>query len=221
MGKTKIRKIGFALLWLGFVSYAFLLAPPDRPDTVDLIIRLSTGEVEGINSAIVALFYLMGIWPVAYGCVLFGDGRGQKVPAYPFAIASYAVGAFAILPYLALRQPNPSFTPPKDWFLKLQDSRLLGIGLLVGAIAIVFFGISQGDWADFSQQWQTSRFIHVMSLDFCLLCLLFPALLKDDMQRRGITQPLVFWIVALIPLFGPLAYLSLRPSLPAMETQVA
>jgi len=85
----------------------------------------------------------------------------------------------------------------------------------------VFFGISQGDWADFSQQWQTSRFIHVMSLDFCLLCLLFPALLKDDMQRRGITQPLVFWIVALIPLFGPLAYLSLRPSLPAMETQVA
>lgn len=221
ISEKMVRKIGFALLWLGFVGYAFLLAPPDRPDTVDLIIRLSTGEVEGINPAIAALFYLMGIWPVAYGCVLFSDGRGQNIPAYPFAIASYAVGAFAILPYLALRQPNPTFTPPKDWFLKLQDSRILGIGLLVGAIAIVVFGISQGDWLDFSQQWQTSRFIHVMSLDFCLLCLLFPTLLKDDMQRRGLTKPSIFWMVTLIPLFGPLAYLALRPSLPAMETQAA
>ncbi|MEC4806843.1 MAG: DUF2834 domain-containing protein [Jaaginema sp. PMC 1079.18] len=216
-----IRKIGFACLWLGFVVYALGFSPPDTPDTLDLIVRLSTGEIEGINPAIVALFYLMGIWPIIYGCVLFFDGHHQKIPAYPFAIASYAVGAFAILPYLALRSPNPEFAPPKNWFLKLQDSRILGWGLTLATIAIAVYGISQGDWANFSQQWQNNRFIHVMSLDFCWLCLLFPALLKDDMQRRGLTQPWLFWGVSLIPLWSPLLYLSLRPPVPVTEPQAA
>jgi hypothetical protein len=62
-------------------------------------------------------------------------------------------------------------------------------------------------------QWQSNRFIHVMSLDFCLLCLLFPALLRDDMARRGLKNPQLFWLTALIPLFGPLIYLCVRPPL--------
>jgi len=37
------EKIGFGLLWVGFVTYAFLLAPPDQPDTFELIKNLSTG----------------------------------------------------------------------------------------------------------------------------------------------------------------------------------
>ena len=91
---------------------------------------------------------------------------------------------------------------------------ITGIGVSVGTLALVAYGITQGDWGDFIQQWQTSRFIHVMSLDFCVLCLSFPALLGDDMARRGVKSPLLFWISALIPLFGPLIYLCLRPPLP-------
>jgi len=83
------------------------------------------------------------------------------------------------------------------------------------------FGLFKGDWADFAQQWQTNRFIHVMSLDFCLLCLLFPALLGDDMARRGWKNSQVFWAVALVPLVGPLLYLCLRPSLPDSGDEVA
>ncbi|BBD64326.1 hypothetical protein NIES4072_20110 [Nostoc commune NIES-4072] len=33
------------------------------------------------------------------------------------------------------------------------------------------------------------------------------------MARRGIKDIRVFWVVALFPLFGPLVYLCLRPSL--------
>jgi len=102
-------KIGFWLLWLGFITYAFIFAPPDRVDTITLITNLSTGKLEGINPLIVALFNIMGIWPMIYSCVLFSDGRGQKIPAWVFALLSFAVGAFALLPYLALRQPNPHF----------------------------------------------------------------------------------------------------------------
>jgi hypothetical protein len=216
-----VRKVGFWLLWLGFIAYAFLLAPPNQPDTLQLIKNLSTGNWEGINPLVVSLFNIMGVWPMIYSCLLFIDGRGQKIPAWPFATLSLGVGAFALLPYLALREPNPDFTGKKNVFLKLLDSRLTGVALSIGAITLVSYGLINGDWGNFIQQWQTSRFIHVMSLDFCLLCLLFPALLGDDMARRGLKNPQLFWLSALIPLFGSLIYLCLRPPLLEVSNEVA
>ena len=214
------RKIGFWLLWVGFVAYAFLLAPPNQPDTIELIKNLSTGKWEGINPLIVALFNIMGIWPLIYACLVFIDGKEQKISAWPFASVSFGVGAFALMPYLALRQPNQEFTGSKNIFLKLLDSRWLGVALTVGTLGLLSFGLLKGDWGNFIEQWQTSRFIHVMSLDFCLLCLLFPALLGDDMARRGLKNSQLFWVVALVPLIGPLMYLCLRPPLPDSKQEV-
>jgi hypothetical protein len=85
---------------------------------------------------------------------------------------------------------------------------------------LVAFGLTKGDRSDFVGQWQTSRFIHVMSLDFCLLCLLFPALLTDDMERRGMQNLIAFWAVTLVLLFGPLAYLCTRPPLPENNPKI-
>ncbi|HBK96651.1 MAG TPA: DUF2834 domain-containing protein [Microcoleaceae bacterium UBA10368] len=213
------RKISFWLLWIGFSTYAFVFAPPDSPETITLITNLSTGKVADINPLIVALFNIMGIWPLIYSCVLFADGRGQKIPAWLFATLSFGVGAFALVPYLALREPNPEFSGNKNIFLKVLDSRFTGIFLTLGAAALVGFGLTQGDWSDFILQWQTSRFIHVMSLDFCMLSLLFPALLADDMARRGMQNSTAFWAVTLVPLFGPLAYLCTRKPLPENNVQ--
>ena len=215
------RKIGFGLLWVGLLVYAFLLAPPNQPDTVELIKNLSTGKWEGINPLIISLFNIMGVWPLIYSGLLFIDGREQKIPAWLFATGSFGVGAFALLPYLALRQPNQQFTGSKDILLKLMDSRWLGIVLTLGSLALLSFGLLNGDWRDFIQQWQTNRFIHVMSLDFCLLCLLFPALLGDDMARRGLKNPAFFWVVALLPLIGSSLYLCVRPPLPDSTEKVA
>ncbi|MBE9232250.1 DUF2834 domain-containing protein [Cuspidothrix issatschenkoi LEGE 03284] len=206
------RKLIFGLLWLGFVSYAFFLAPPDNfPESLELIKNLSTGNWQGINPLIISLFNIMGIWPFVYSAVVFFDGRNQKIPAWPFASAAFGLGAFALLPYLALREPNQTFIGEKNSFLKILDSRILGILLTIGT-AVLFIYSLQGDWADFVQQWQTSRFIHVMSLDFVMLSLLFPTLLGDDMTRRGWQNHQLFWVFAIIPLFGPLIYLSIRPS---------
>lgn len=208
-----IRRIGFWLLWLSFVGYATFLAPPNDPDTFSLIADLSTGRWNGINPLVIALFNIMGIFPMIYSSILFFDGRGQKLPAWIFVMLSFAVGAFAILPYLALRQPNPIFTGEKNWFLKWLDSRWNGIFLTLGAIGLLIYGFTAGDWADFVQQWQSSRFIHVMSLDFCLLCLLFPTLVPDDMQRRGWLRRPVFWLASLVPLVGSAGYLAIRPAI--------
>lgn len=208
------RKIGFIVLWLGFVTYAFFLAPPEQPNTFELIKNLSTGKWDGINPLIISLFNIMGVFPMIYSCLLFIDGRAQKISAAPFAVASFGVGAFALLPYLFLREPNTEFPGDKNWLIKILDSRITGVLLFISAVILVSYGLVNGDLGDFIGQWQTSRFIHVMSLDFCLLCLLFPALLGDDMARRGMNNTALFWIAALIPLFGALGYLCVRSPLP-------
>ncbi|AFY59735.1 hypothetical protein [Synechococcus sp. PCC 6312] len=207
-----VRRLGFLALWLGFVIYAFGFAPPDQPDTLALIQRLVGGPWAGINPLIIALFNIMGVWPFIYLCVLLVDGRGQKIPAWPFVGGSFALGAFALLPYFVLRNPNPAFRGEMDKGLKLTESRGLAVSLLVGGLALFGYGLTQGNWPDFVHQWHTSRFIHVMSLDFCLLTLLFPAVLGDDLQRRGLGWGSLAW-VALIPFFGPLIYLCCRPPL--------
>lgn len=214
-------RLGFGLLWLGFLGYATLLAPPDQPDTLDLITRLINGPWEGINPLIIALFNLMGVLPVVYGMFLYSDGRGQKLPAFVFALGTFVVGAFALLPYLALRRPNPEFEGPVGWWIRIQDSRWLGLVVAVGAIALFGWGAITGDWADFIQQWQTSRFIHVMSLDFLLLSSLTAALLGDDLARRGVEKPELLAKIALIPFFGPLIYICCRPPLQSNITPIA
>lgn len=216
-----LKKTFLGLIWIGFIAYAFLLAPPDRPETIELIKDLSTGNWEGINPSIVSLFNLMGIWPVIYSCLLLFDGREQKIPAWPFATLSFGIGAFALLPYLGLREPNPNFSGKKNLLLKILDSRFTAIAITLAASGLVLYGLLNGDWGDFIRQWQTSKFIHVMSLDFCLLCVLFPALLGDDMLRRGMENKILFWVAALIPLFGPLIYLCLRKSKDEVESKVA
>jgi hypothetical protein len=208
-----LKRVIIILLWLTFVAYAFTLAPPDRPDTFELITRLINFDLDGINPLVVALFNIMGVLPLVYACITFTDGRGQKLPAWLFTGAALGVGAFALLPYLALRRDNPQFSGQKNWWLAIWESRITAAVLLTGAIALVYYGFSQGSWADFWQQWQTSRFIHVMSLDFVVLCLALPILLPDDLARRGMTDPRIFWAVAVVPLFGPLVYLLLRSPL--------
>lgn len=211
------RQLLFGGLWLGFLLYAILLAPPDAPDTFTLIQRLSAGEWEGLNPLIIALFNLMGIWPLVYCAVLFVDGRGQRIPAWPFAVGTFAFGAFLLLPYLALRQPNPTFKGSKTIALRLWDSRWLALSFLLGTIVLMGYGLglgmSGGWWSDFVHQWQTSRFIHVMSLDFCLLTLLFPVLIEDDRLRRGVKRRDPLWGLCLLPLVGACLYLVLRPNL--------
>jgi hypothetical protein len=85
---------------------------------------------------------------------------------------------------------------------------------MLSAIALVSFGLWQGDWSDFVFQWQNSRFLAVMSMDFCYLSFLFSVLLKDDLRRRNINVKWPWFLLAFIPLFGPLTYLLLRPNLP-------
>ena len=78
---------------------------------------------------------------------------------------------------------------------------------------LIYAGVA-GDWAEFWQLFVGDRFINGMSLAFGLFCLVFPSALGDDMARRGyLRDSQLFWFIALIPLFGSLAYLCWRSSI--------
>ena len=103
----------------------------------------------------------------------------------------------------------------------MLDSQWTGVGIAAIATYFLIYGFTSGNWEDFVQQWQTSRFIHVMSLDFCMLSLLFPWLLSDDMERRGMSSDRFFTVIAIVPLVGALLYLCLRSPLIENEKRTA
>ncbi len=209
------RKIILWLIWGGFIAYVLLLAPPlHLQETLTLLKNLLTVQWTKINPIILSLFSLIGVWIQIYSCVLFFDGRMQKLPFWPFAVASLGTGVIGLIPYLALREANQEFSGEKDGFLKLLDSRVTGIILTVFTLGLLLFGFLAGDWGDFIRQFQGDRFINGMSLAFCLFCILFPTVLGDDLARRGfLSNSQLFWLIALVPLLGPLAYLCWRPPL--------
>lgn len=212
------NKLIFGGIWLFFTVYAFVFAPPSQPETLELITKLATAQIAGINPLVVALFNLMGVLPLVYACLLLVDGRGQKIAAWKLLLPSFGVGAFALLPYLALRKKNPYWIGKLDRVLRVLESPLTAILLGVTVLSLIFWGINSGDWSNFVQQWHNSKFIHVMSLDFCLLCLLLPMLVKDDLVRRGIDNIALWNTIAFVPLLGTLVYLCLRPPLPVDES---
>jgi hypothetical protein len=210
------------LVWLGFILYVLLLAPPLQLDTLQPVQALLLGQLPPVNPVILSLFSMIGIWLLIYSCLIFIDGRMQRLPAWAFILAAVGTGVIGLIPYLALREPNQQFVGPKDAWLRVLDSRWSGVILTVSTLVLLGFAGIFGNWAGFVDEFQTNRFIHAMALAFCLFTLLFPVptLLADDMARRGLnSNSQLFWLVALVPLFGPLGYLCLRPPLLAFRNR--
>ena len=208
-----MKRIGLGTIWLTLVVYAIASSQfKTQQGDFKLIIALSTGDWSGVNPIIIGIFMLMGILPVVYGAFILFDSE-QKISPYPFFLVSFGVGAFALLPYLALRSPDTVWNGEKNWLLKILDSRFTAIVSTVAIAVLLVVSLILGNWSDYVTQWQTSQFIHIMSIDFCLLCLLFPSILQDDMQRRGVNLKW-FLPVAFVPLFGSLIYWCVRPQLP-------
>lgn len=219
------RSLALGSLWLGFVIYAMFMAPPSTPETGEMIRQLLTGAWTNLNPGVVVLFNLMGLWPVIYASLALTDGVDQAFPAWPFVLASFGLGAFALLPYLALREPTCTrpYQTTNTALLNVLNHRLMGMGVAIVTLLILAYGLSQGHWntvlQDFLHEFSTSRFIHVMGLDFCLLTLIIPSLLWDDMTRRRVTP--LWRSIFLLPLLGPALYLALRPTVSVSAVSVS
>jgi len=211
--KISPQKIALALLWVGFAIYAFGLAPDDHSDTMAQVKALAALQGEPLS---VALFNSLGILPALYLFLLIPDGRGQRLPSWPFAVLSFALGGFAILPYLILRRPHgerPEGAP--SLAQRIFDARAFALVVALAMLGTLGAGVALGHFGAFADEWRHVRLLHVSGIDFLICSVIFMVLVDDDMKRRGLTPSGPLWVVSRIPLFGLLAYIVARPKIPA------
>lgn len=172
-----IGSLGLFALWAGLIGYAFLLAPNQTPLRdqyfLEKFLNLTDDGIP-LNAIFSQLFYIMGIWPIIYTALLIPAAKSKnRVPAWPFVTLSYAFGAFALLPFMALWQspsPPPELPPkkeelegPRNLLNKGMESPIVAYLLLVGTLVCILqivIGWSTG-WSEYLRLLEESRLVHV------------------------------------------------------------
>lgn len=211
-----------------------------------------------VNQVFAALFNAMGLMPALYAALLVPAGRSgggakgreggggflssfpPRLPAFPFVAGSFALGFFALGPYLALWTPAPpaealpeserdgprdATAPPRPEALdkngaagavalRALESPITAAALLLGALSQAYLAATAGPaaWAEFARLFDESRLVHVTSLDFLALSSFIPFWVSLDAgARRWKGGSSVAAALGVVPLVGPALYLALRP----------
>ncbi|MFC5649758.1 hypothetical protein ACFPYJ_11620 [Paenibacillus solisilvae] len=67
-------------IWILFVIYAFLLAPGERGMDDPLLGNIFTFQMDKVDPSIMMVFYLLGIYPLAFACLLLPTDD-REIPA--------------------------------------------------------------------------------------------------------------------------------------------
>ena len=217
------RRLSYLALWLSLVSYAFTIAPggSEAATAIDnqMIQTIIQTPSDGtVSPVFTALFNSLGIIPAIYASILLpGANDKQKVPGLLFVLASFALGFFGVGPYLGLRRINVDVTDSnKGRGSFIFENKLTALGSLLFGIYLVYFAFTapfEGDrWMSYFELFQNQKLAHVSTIDFTILSIAMSEPMKEDMDRREWTGPSATAFCA-VPVFGPVLYLLLRPSL--------
>ncbi|CAE7357820.1 kptA, partial [Symbiodinium pilosum] len=244
--RWRVRTFAIAGTWLALVAYSVLLAPGKSPEerAADqaLLERILSTPFDGsVNPLFCCIFNMLGIWPMIYAATLLpGSDRQSPAPAVPFVAGSFFLGAFALSPYLALREHRAvaGESGQLDWATSnILENRLTAVALLAFAAYLALFALGNGVIGGFSPNEAFAGFLpvfgssltaHVSSIDFMVLWMLFGPVLLEDGRRRGVFlgnfdswssgDKAQFAISAFVPVFGGLAWLLSRPPLPSQRS---
>jgi len=184
-----------AVLFVLLVGEAALLSPAGE-GFPDWVIAASSGDWAAHDPLVIAHFMLMGVWPLLLVTQTADRWRTRPVPLLPFALLTFAGGAFALLPGLVLvgdaRHPpgrigRLSRHPIVQGLLAAQVLGLLGWGLTRGSVAAW--------WTAFT----TDPFLHIMAFDSVAVWLTSIALART-------TDDGVPWTRTLLPAVGTAWY---------------
>ncbi len=109
---------------------------------------------------------------------------------------------------------------------KIGNSRIGGIGTLIGTLGLAKYAIDNHGWTEWSQYaelFQSSTLAHVSSVDCALLSLIVWEPMLEDMRRRGMytdgsgIEKIRLAAFCSVPLIGPALYLATRPKLLPVE----
>ena len=186
---------GIFALWLGFSVYAFKLSPNAAVVTDKTLLEariLHGGAYEDggtVNPIVFALFNVLGLLPALYACLLLPTGASRNgVPCWPFVSLSFFLGAFGLLPYFALWEPSDEkkVLESRSKVTGALESKAAAAGFLLAVVYLttLVVGASGSDWAGYFALFGKSRFVHVSTLDFCVLTLMAPFWVSNDAETR-------------------------------------
>jgi hypothetical protein len=228
---------GLLILWLGLLAYIFRLSPNQTPSLDSFVVLKLIGQKADdpyvVNPVFEAVFNIMGVYPAIFGALLVPGGKsgkgplGTALPAWPFVAAAFGLGAYAMIPYMALWvPPKPEEAPvlpptpeeTKGWnrlFLRGAETPILPALLLAaGSYWLFRAGTSPASaWLEYLRQFDSSRLVHATTVDFALCTALVPFWLSLDAEGRrwpGAKNGLAT-LLSLVPVVGPCVYLLLRP----------
>jgi hypothetical protein len=231
---------GLLLLWAALLTYIFKFSPNQTP-TLDnfVVLKLIGQKAEDpyvVNPVFEAVFNVMGVYPAIFGALLVPGGRsgrrssgplGAALPAWPFVTAAFGLGAYALIPYMALWVPPtpeeaPVLPPPPEetkgasrLFLRGAESPVLPALLLAAGAYWISRAVSSppAAWLEYLRMFDSSRLVHATTVDFALCTALVPFWLSVDAEGRrwpGAKSGLAT-ALSLVPVVGPCVYLLLRP----------
>ncbi|MEM5014973.1 hypothetical protein WKH31_01680 [Metabacillus indicus] len=188
-------------LWAALIAYAVFFAPGKSGEEDDIMKNLLSGSFEQVDPLVVTVFSFLGIFPMIFALLLLPNDT-RKLPAWPFVLGSFALGAFSLLPYFFLRKERKHVERKLSEKAKmLRDSKWVILFLAVLTAGLYLFGIIMGSVERYSEAFQSSQLVSVMTADLFVLTWLSWYVLKHEykMGRRA--------FYCFIPVLGPLCLL--------------
>ena len=184
-------------LWIALLLEAFVLAPPPKAGTYELIQGMLLLQAS-IDPSIFALFQIIGILPLLAAAYLFQEGP----LAWTALMLSFFLGAFALLPYLCFRKWFGA-KKPIGWIL---GSQWLGLVPGTALCAFTLYGLNEGSPHLFWEAWRNDGFVQIMSFDAIIFVLALQLLTYEDAKARSGHG--LLW--GTLPLFGPILWIAHR-----------
>ncbi|MBD2597278.1 hypothetical protein H6G74_23560 [Nostoc spongiaeforme FACHB-130] len=234
-----LSRIFIWTVWLFYVGYLLLsdIPPGDSllyvtPKTLEEILNLSMNfwlvlpiifpsEAPVSNPALEGLFNIVVTWGLLFWGFII-DGRNQRFSMISFLIGTALLTNVFFLPWLGLRQANPQVPTNSLTFVeKVGESRVLPSVLAgVFVVSLSWSVLARPEYGDITTRWQdllellfSDRLAYSFVVDMLVFWLFQSWLVKDDMARRQWDNDKILWLVRLIPFWGLIIYLWLRPSL--------
>ncbi|EIM05530.1 hypothetical protein A1A1_15693 [Planococcus antarcticus DSM 14505] len=157
----------FLIVWLLLIGYAVFLAPGGETDPI--VSSIFSGDLGAIDPLVLAVFNSLGLFPLIFVTVLLLNDR-QKWPAWPFALLSFGVGAFSLLPYFAFgsRQADRGIRTPA-WLVRFLSSRFWLIVLMLFWVINALTLLQGFSLAAYQDAFFASGLVSVMTVDWFVL----------------------------------------------------
>ena len=188
---TDPSRLGLVALWLSLGSVAALVAPKGTTDfDMNLVTTLIGSPFSGaVNPIFESLFNSLGVVPAVYAALLLPGAKDQpRIPTVPPLAASFALGFFALGPYLITREPrtDPVSKSSLGWATRtIFESKIFAGFNALFATFLIGYGASNFS-ADalegFVTMWKTqSALACVSSCDLAVLSIAMYGAVSEDM----------------------------------------